>query len=102
MRRLYDDRRGSSSARGYGADWQRFRLAVLAAEPLCRFCAAAGRIVAANEVDHIKTIADRPDLRLVRSNVRSLCKRCHSGRTAAGNVDRAKGCDAGGWPLARP
>ncbi|MDQ1077995.1 HNH endonuclease [Pseudoroseomonas cervicalis] len=79
-----DRRRGSSASRGYDGAWQRLRLQVLSDEPLCRFCHQAGRIVAATEVDHIQPIALRPDLRLARANLRSLCKPCHSRLTASG------------------
>ena len=43
----------SSTARGYGADWQRKRAAKLRSEPLCRPCKQAGRVTAAVEVDHV-------------------------------------------------
>jgi 5-methylcytosine-specific restriction protein A len=42
----------------------------------------AGTIRAAEVVDHIRTIRDRPDLRLDHANLRSLCKPCHDARTA--------------------
>lgn len=83
------------------------RLLQLAREPLCRFCAAFGRVTAATVVDHIQTIASAPELRLVASNHRSLCKPCHDshtastvgfGRTKAAKA-KVKGCDADGYPL---
>lgn len=77
-----DRRRGSASSRGYDADWRRLRLQFLAAHPLCLFCADADRVTAATVVDHIITIADRPDLRLDWSNLRPLCKECHDRHTA--------------------
>lgn len=77
-----DQRRGSATSRGYGADWRRLRLQFLDANPLCRFCADTGRTEAATVVDHITTIADRPDLRLDWSNLRPLCKPCHDRHTA--------------------
>jgi 5-methylcytosine-specific restriction protein A len=83
LKRL-DQRRGSSASRGYDADWRRVRLIALAAEPLCRFCAERGLTVPGEEVDHIKPLDLRPDLRLVLSNLRTLCKRCHSRLTASG------------------
>jgi 5-methylcytosine-specific restriction endonuclease McrA len=33
-------------------------------------------------VDHIQSIAERPDLRMMWSNLRSGCKRCHDAHTA--------------------
>lgn len=81
-KRAVDRRRGSPAERGYDAAWRRIRAAVLAAEPQCRLCLEAGRITAATVVDHIETIADRPDLRLAPGNLRPLCKPCHDARTA--------------------
>lgn len=73
----------SSTERGYGADWRRVRQAVLAAEPLCRFCAADGRVTVATEVDHIEPFQGLADpLRLAPSNCRPLCQPCHRQRTA--------------------
>lgn len=77
------DSRRTATQRGYDAAWRRLRLAVLRREPLCRMCKARGRVVPAEEVDHIKTVAERPDLRLAVSNLRPLCKSCHSRRTRA-------------------
>ena len=73
-----DAERGSAHARGYDAAWRRVRLAVLADEPLCRFCAAAALVVPAVEVDHI----DGDSQHNARSNLRPLCRPCHSRRTA--------------------
>jgi 5-methylcytosine-specific restriction protein A len=80
-----DRRRGSASARGYDTAWQRLRLQVLAEEPLCRFCAELGRVTAAHDVDHIAPVARSPELRLVRANLRPLCRPCHSAHTARGS-----------------
>ena len=46
--------------------------------PIC-CCGCGGK---ATEVDHIVSIKDRPDLRLVWSNLRAMTKSCHSRRTA--------------------
>ena len=71
-------RRGSSTALGYGRQWQKTRLAVLTDEPLCRFCNEQGKTVAATEVDHI----DGNSFNNEGENLRPLCKSCHSRRTA--------------------
>lgn len=81
-RQQYDQWRGSAASRGYDRRWQKCRRAFLAAYPLCLFCYEQGRLTPANEVDHILTIKERPDLRLDWSNLRPLCKPCHSARTA--------------------
>ena len=73
----------SSAARGYGADWRRLRERVLAEEPLCRACAAAGRTSAADQVDHIRPFRGLLDpLRLDRGNLQPLCAACHTRKTA--------------------
>lgn len=90
-KRRHDETRGSARQRGYDRDWEKLRDAVVIERGCC--CEACGTIVVLRkreatattpvaEVDHIEGIADRPDLRLVRSNLRVLCKPCHSGRTA--------------------
>lgn len=77
--RPYDRFRGSSASRGYDADWRRVRkLALQRDKHLCQDCLAAKRLTLAVEVHHIITIEERPDLRLVLDNLRSLCKPCHS------------------------
>jgi 5-methylcytosine-specific restriction protein A len=81
-KKLLDDRRGSSAARGYDSAWQRLRKRFLRKNPLCVFCMEQGLLTEAAVVDHIITISERPDLRLVWGNLRSLCKRCHDRRTA--------------------
>ena len=73
-----DRGRLSSTKRGYGYRWQKIRAAVLAEEPLCRFHHEKGEVVAATEVDHI----DGNSRNNARSNLRPLCKPCHSARTA--------------------
>ncbi|SMF83275.1 5-methylcytosine-specific restriction enzyme A [Azospirillum oryzae] len=90
-KRRLDKTRGSARQRGYDRDWEKLR-DVVVIERGCR-CEACGIIVVLRkreatvttpvaEVDHIESITDRPDLRLERSNLRVLCKPCHSGRTA--------------------
>lgn len=64
------------------AAWKRLRALHLQAEPLCRSCRKAGRLVEAVAVDHItpfKTVDD--SLALDASNLQSLCHSCHSRKT---------------------
>ena len=71
----YDRYRENSNQRGYGYDWVKCRVAFLRNNPKC-WCG-----LTATEVDHVISVADRPDLRLDDSNLRSLCKKHHSRRT---------------------
>lgn len=64
--------------------WRNFRDWFLARHPLCEDCLAEGKIEPAEEVHHLKKVADHPELRLVEANCRGLCKPHHSRRTAAG------------------
>lgn len=80
QRQAEDRERGSAHQRGYGADWRRLRAVVLAAEPLCRICAGAGRVTAATVVDHITPKAQGgPD---TPANLQPLCAPCHDTKTA--------------------
>lgn len=77
----YERERGSPSKRGYGRTWQRLRLMVLRAEPLCRACGAQGVVRAAMDVDHIIPKArGGADL---ESNLQPLCHAHHSAKTVA-------------------
>lgn len=85
---LYDNQRGSSAKRGYDAAWKRFRKWFLSKpeHALCEDCRdkREPQLVRSTEVHHVKKVADYPELRLVESNCRGLCKTCHSARTARG------------------
>lgn len=72
--------RAEHTAAHYGARWRKVRDAHISAHPLCVQCQAAGRVVAATEVDHIIPVraggTDRAD------NLQSLCHSCHMTKTA--------------------
>lgn len=78
--------RGTTTARGYGYRWQQLRLRVLAAEPLCRLCRAAGLTVAATDVDHIvpQCQGGTDD----GSNLQPLCERCNGLKSVRDKSDR--------------
>jgi len=81
------------------ADWQRRRAAQLSAEPLCRMCAADGRVTAALVADHIRPHKG-DTTQFWQGELQSLCKHCHDSRKARierGGTD--PGCDADGVPL---
>ena len=68
------------------ARWQGVRLTQLAAEPLCAFCKATGKIVEAEIVDHV--LPHRGDeVKFFAGPFQSLCKRCHDG--AKQRIERA-------------
>jgi 5-methylcytosine-specific restriction endonuclease McrA len=77
-KRRLDRRRPGGAARGYDNAWSKVRKVKLLQDPVCAFC--NGRL--ATEVDHIRSIKERPDLRLEMTNLRSACRPCHSRRTA--------------------
>ncbi len=57
--------------------WYRLRWKQLQAEPLCRLCAALGKVVAATVVDHIKAHKGDEAIFYDASGLQSLCKHCH-------------------------
>ena len=82
--------------RGRAAVIQRLRR--LQAEPLCRDCAAKGRIREATVPDHIVPLTHGGSDE--DSNIRCLCADCHLARTAEQFGHRrtvATGPD--GWPI---
>ncbi len=70
----------------------------LAAEPLCRDCAAKGIVTPATVPDHIIPLEhDGPD---DDSNIRCLCEPCHLIRTAEQFGHKAKlAIGEDGWPI---
>lgn len=74
---LLDQKRPGSTERGYDADWRRCRRMFLAKNPTCCECSQP-----ATDVDHIRSVRERPDLRLSWSNLRPYCHPHHSRRTA--------------------
>lgn len=81
--RPYDRWRGSSASRGYDAAWRRVRLQALERDHfLCQDCLLRKILTPAEEVHHLIEIDIAPHLRLELDNLLSLCKPCHSSRTA--------------------
>jgi 5-methylcytosine-specific restriction enzyme A len=97
------DREGKSGrARLY--DLRRWRDAcaplVLAEEPLCRYCAAQGRVEPAVVVDHIVSVQVDPDRAFERSNLQPLCKSHHdSAKRQQDQHGYHRMLDANGYPL---
>lgn len=59
------------------AQWKRLRQWVLSQEPLCRYCAAAGRTTAAEVVDHIRPHKGDRKLFYDCRNLQPLCRNHH-------------------------
>jgi 5-methylcytosine-specific restriction enzyme A len=62
--------------------WKNGRDAHIDANPLCVMCLADGLVVAAREVDHVVPHRGCVKLFRDRGNWQSLCRRCHSRKTA--------------------
>lgn len=75
-----EDRRQSSSMRGYDHTWRKLRGMVLRSRPLCAECERIGRTTAATDVHHI--VALRDGGRNTADNLQPLCHSCHSRITA--------------------
>jgi 5-methylcytosine-specific restriction protein A len=73
----HDERRGSSSKRGYNKTWEKVRKNYLARFPLCERCKEQGRITSAVLVHHIKPIRQGGE-RLNPDNLQALCVSCHA------------------------
>lgn len=72
----------ADSAFYWSASWLKARRSHLAHEPLCRACAARGRVTAAEVVDHIVPIR-HGGAQLDPENLQSLCKVCHEAKSHA-------------------
>ena len=99
-RQASDRARGTSTQRGYGYRWQRYRAQFLIKWPLCgdriagpsadhSRCVAQGRSEAATIVDHITPHLGNYVLMWDPGNHQGLCKGCHDRKTAKE--------DGGGW-----
>ena len=96
--------------------WKRLRLEALTANmvtyqhpyPICVDCHAAGLMIEATQVDHIKAHRGDQALAFDRDNLQCLCLSCHSRKTVhedggfgkkAGGRTPIIGCDQDGIPL---
>lgn len=82
----YDEKRGNSNSRGYGAKWRRLRKLVLNRDPICKCvddscqCGGGGCMKASTDADHIIPKRDGGLDRM--PNLQGLCHDCHSSKTA--------------------
>lgn len=72
--------RDPNTRKRYGRRWKRIRDHYIAAHPLCEQCEKLGRVTPAEEVHHIKPLAQGGTND--KENLMALCKPCHSGITA--------------------
>ena len=87
--------RGTAAERGYDHTWNKLRASVLQEQPLCQDCEDHGITNPDDlELDHIIPITERPDLRLVRANLRMRCKACHQRKT---NMDEKRQWTSEEW-----
>lgn len=93
VHRAYTERqrRGTTTERGYGADWQRLREYWICRHPLCVECLKKGLVVAytyhtdkdgkrkavRNHVHHIIPHRNNKALKLDPNNLETLCEACH-------------------------
>lgn len=78
-RKAYDARRGSTTERGYGANWRKVRRWYLSRHPNCERCLAEKTMEPAALVHH----RDRNPFNNSESNLEALCHRHHEIEHAA-------------------
>lgn len=70
--------REKTATRGYDNEWRVLSEWKRNVDPICERCER----MPADCVDHIIPIAIRPELRLARRNLQSLCNPCHAEKTS--------------------
>ena len=68
--------RDPAAKRRYGRAWKHIRDRYMNAHPLCERCQREGRLVKAEQVHHIKPLAEGGDHS--ETNLMSLCSSCHA------------------------
>lgn len=71
-------------------EWFRVRDQTVAEEPVC-WLQLEGCTGASQTADHVLTVRDRPDLALVRSNLRGVCHSCNRRRGRLGVNELRRG-----------
>lgn len=92
-----DERRGSSTERGYGGRWRKLRDRIMRRDKaLCQPCMGKGRVMPAVAVDHIVPKAEGGTD--ADENLQAICEPCHklkteneSKRARANRRDRGRG-----------
>ncbi len=80
--------RRRKTQRSLGRPWIRLRDQVVREEPLCRL-RLPGCTVRSTTADHIVPRSRRPDLEMVRTNLRGSCRSCNL-RRGTGSPDRMR------------
>ncbi len=70
--------------------WQKTRERKLRKNPLCEICLKRGKLVKASEIDHITPWREIESFFCKFSDLQSLCKSCHSRKTALEKARKAK------------
>lgn len=76
-KQINDERRGTSTERGYDSAWSHVRKLKADCSPLCEACLLKNIERPLDVVHHIKPIEFYPELRLVMENLQSLCSWHH-------------------------
>ena len=83
MREYRSSEHKKEAARLYRTgQWQALRRQQLTMKPLCAECLRAGKYTLASEVDHVIPHRNDPQLFFDPANLQSLCRSCHSSKTA--------------------
>jgi 5-methylcytosine-specific restriction protein A len=98
-RQVWQHKRTSRHARGYGTSWDKLREEVMRRDHrLCQPCLRKNRVTAAHAVDHIKPKAKGGADEL--TNLQAICRACHLSKTledCGRRVRRRIGVD--GYPI---
>lgn len=83
VRQTYERTRGTAAQRGYDSNWVKARKTYLRQYPWCATHLKRGELIRAEHVDH--KVPHRGDQKLFwdKTNWQSLCKSCHSSKTAS-------------------
>lgn len=76
--------------------WRKLRDEVVGDEPLC-WLRLAGCTIASTTADHVTPFKQRPDLAMVRQNLRGACHHCNSSRQDRDVGPRVSTAEALDW-----